>query len=113
MHTFVLQEMAIMPNMHSVFTSDKYWDRPLEFRPERFIDSNGKLFNMEKFAPFGFGKRFCMGETQATPAIFLYFTSLMQRFEISKVPGDNPTTEPGLGFTLTPQPFDMIIKQRM
>jgi hypothetical protein len=58
------------------------------------------------------GKRFCLGETQATPALFLYFTTLLKHFEFSTMPNECPTTEPLPGFTLSPQPFNMKIKER-
>jgi len=107
------KNMTIMPNLYSVFSSEKYWDRPNEFNPERFIDSKGQLINTEKMQAFGFGKRYCMGETQATPVLFLYFTNLLQHFDLSQVPTEPPpTTRPVAAFTLTPQPFDMVVKIR-
>jgi methyl farnesoate epoxidase/farnesoate epoxidase len=34
----------------------KYWGDPEAFRPERFLDSNGKFVKPERVIPFGFGK---------------------------------------------------------
>ena len=35
----------------------KYWDDPDTFRPERFIDPNGKIINSkEGYQPFGIGE---------------------------------------------------------
>lgn len=41
----------------AIHGDDRYWERPQEFWPERWLDSNGKI-NMKKegFVPFGVGK---------------------------------------------------------
>lgn len=46
----------LVPNFHAVFTDNDKWERPHEFRPERFLDKEGNLINREDFIPFGAGK---------------------------------------------------------
>lgn len=55
----------VIPSLYSVHMDEQYWKDPFEFRPERFLDSNGDLVHHENFIPFGMGKRRCMGENLA------------------------------------------------
>lgn len=36
---------------------ETYWKDPYKFRPERFIDGEGKLIQTSYFMPFGSGKK--------------------------------------------------------
>ncbi|KMQ82419.1 cytochrome p450 9e2, partial [Lasius niger] len=38
----------------------KYFDKPDEFYPERFLDENKKSFNNNAYIPFGLGPRICI-----------------------------------------------------
>ena len=69
-------------NIDSVHFDPATFEDPYEFRPERFIDSNGKLVNTEKVWAFSLGKRACPGETLAVLEVFLYFTMILQNFTI-------------------------------
>jgi hypothetical protein len=54
-----------------------------------------------------------MGETLAQASLFMSFTTIMKTFEVSTVPGEpKPTTEPLPAFTMSAQPFEMIVKER-
>lgn len=64
------------------------WDQPNEFRPERFLDSSGKLcLNKDISVPFGAGKRLCAGETFARNMLFLCVTQILQTFTIQMADG--------------------------
>ncbi|KAB7497327.1 Cytochrome P450 2L1 [Armadillidium nasatum] len=72
----------------------KYWDSPNELRPERFLDSNGKFVAPSKaFVPFGYGKRFCIGENIGRMQLFVFMTKLVQNFQFDCPPGENITLE--------------------
>lgn len=71
----------------SVHYDPEIFGDPYEFRPERFIDEDGKLANTEKVWAFSIGKRACPGESLAVLETFLYFTTLLQNF---KVEADGP-----------------------
>ncbi|XP_064596072.1 cytochrome P450 1A5-like [Liolophura sinensis] len=73
---------------------DKIWDDPWEFKPERFLDEDGKLASADhplrrNLMPFGIGKRSCVGETFAKSRLFLFITTLLQRFHFTR---DSSTT---------------------
>ena len=66
-------------NIHCFHTAPKYWDRPLEFDPTRFLSPDGtKIVQHEHFLPFGFGKRKCMGESFAKAELFLFAVLLIE-----------------------------------
>ena len=44
--------------MWSTIAGEKYFDEPDKFRPERFINAEGKVFTPEAFIPFGYGKQY-------------------------------------------------------
>lgn len=58
------------------------------------------------------GKRVCLGEHLARMELFLFFTTLLQRFTFSPAPGEMPSMEGMLGFTHSPQLFRMVAVPR-
>jgi len=63
---------TILISLRSVHLDKEHWKDPLEFRPERFIDSEGKCFKDEYFMPFGLGRRRCLGDALARACIFSF-----------------------------------------
>lgn len=62
----------------------KYWEEPLEFKPERFIgkgvkkvDIRGQCFEL---LPFGSGKRMCPGTSLAMHIVQTALADLIQCF---------------------------------
>ena len=50
------KDAVILPNLDSVLQDPEIWGDPENFRPERFIDPDGKVKRPEEFIPFGMGK---------------------------------------------------------
>ena len=47
----------IIPNVNSVHYNEDIWENPLDFRPARFLNSEGTLLNYrKKFMPFFIGQ---------------------------------------------------------
>ncbi|XP_030584265.1 cytochrome P450 2J6-like [Archocentrus centrarchus] len=92
-------------------TVDKYtipktmWETPDSFNPQHFLDQDGKFRRREAFIPFSMGKRSCLGEQLARMELFLFFTSLLQRFSFSAPVGEQPSLEFKLGVTRSPKPY--------
>lgn len=60
------------------------WKSPEVFDPTRFLEDDG-LTCKEKpkfLIPFSTGKRMCPGEPLASVEIFLYLTSILQKFRV-------------------------------
>ena len=49
-------------NLYSMHMSKELWGDPENFRPERFLDAEGKFKKSEYLQPFGMGKlvKFCI-----------------------------------------------------
>jgi cytochrome P450 len=69
----------------------RFYDDPLEFKPERWTDEfNGRLPKYAYF-PFGAGPRACIGASFAMMEIILALATIGQRFRLELVP-DHPVT---------------------
>jgi cytochrome P450 len=49
------QGSIVSINLNSVLRDAEMWQDPENFRPERHLDADGKLFRNEAFVPFGMG----------------------------------------------------------
>ncbi|GAB1869953.1 Cytochrome p450 9e2 [Camponotus japonicus] len=59
---FVVKKgMYVWLPMYGIHRDPKYFERPDEFYPERFLDENKKKLNINAYLPFGIGPRMCIG----------------------------------------------------
>ena len=102
----------ISPVMAEILKGD-YWGDGKTFRPDRFLDEQGKVRRDEHFIPFSVGKRQCLGETLAKTELFLFFTGLVQQFTfLPEKEGVFPTEESTFGITSLPKPFKVNLLER-
>ncbi|XP_072013048.1 cytochrome P450 2U1-like [Amphiura filiformis] len=99
------QGTMVMPNLWAVHHDERIWKEAESFKPERFLDSDGKLNRREELIPFAIGKRKCLGEQLALMELFLIFTHLLHKFSFRLPEGAQPSLEPEMGTTLTPQEY--------
>ncbi|XP_060545361.1 cytochrome P450 2K4-like, partial [Pantherophis guttatus] len=105
---FIPKGMQIVPLLSSVLHDESQWEKPHEFYPEHFLDSEGKFVKRDAFMPFSAGQRVCAGETLAKMGLFLFFTNLLQRFTFQPPSGtskDDLDLTPALGLTTPPMPY--------
>uniref|UniRef100_A0A3B4GFC8 Cytochrome P450, family 2, subfamily P, polypeptide 6 n=1 Tax=Pundamilia nyererei TaxID=303518 RepID=A0A3B4GFC8_9CICH len=102
----------IIPALHSVLNDETMWETPDSFNPQHFLDQDGKFRRREAFLPFSAGKRVCLGEQLARMELFLFFTSLLQRFSFSAPAGEQPSLEFKLGATRSPKPYRLCAVPR-
>ncbi|XP_044154364.1 cytochrome P450 2C55-like [Bufo gargarizans] len=107
------KDTQIITFLHSALYDKKYWDKPEEFNPDRFLDGNGKFVNNEAHIPFGAGKRSCVGEALAKTEIFIYFVSLIQRFNLKFPPGERGPIGLIQGGTRDPVAFNICAEWRL
>jgi len=107
---------AVYSSLYSTHHDPEVWGDPENFRPERFLSKDGtRAERHESLIPFSIGKRSCLGELLARDQLFLFITSLVQRFNIVPEAGKpKPTLDPKLGqLTLEPHHFSVILKDRL
>ncbi|GFT37915.1 cytochrome P450 2J2 [Nephila pilipes] len=96
----------VIANFWQAHNDLRYWDEPEKFKPERFLGKDGKTIVKSKyFMPFSVGKRACPGESMAYLEMFLYFTSMLQKFDIVFPPGVKPTFEAKLAINYRLEPY--------
>jgi cytochrome P450 len=99
---------TVIPNIYSVHRNSDYWPDPDEFRPERFIDDEGKVFGKDRIISFSLGKRSCTGESLARQELFLFFTTLLHNFHILPPEGqDNVECQDNFCITMCPSSFEV------
>ena len=66
----------------SVHRDERYYDAPLEFRPERWTDGFEEELDDYAFIPFGGGRRTCIGREFARLEATLALATIGQRFDL-------------------------------
>ncbi|XP_072331749.1 cytochrome P450 2K1-like isoform X2 [Scyliorhinus torazame] len=108
---FIPKGTYIIPLLASVLYDKSQWEKPDEFNPAHFLDANGKFVRRDAFIPFSTGRRICPGETLAKVELFLFFVTLLQRFDLHSPPGvTGLDLTPVVGGILNPKPHKVCVK---
>ncbi|XP_074847486.1 cytochrome P450 2K1-like isoform X2 [Carettochelys insculpta] len=105
----------VIPLLASVLYDKTQWEKPGEFYPQHFLSGDGKFVKNEAFMPFSAGRRICAGATLAKMELFLFFTSLLQRFTFHPSPGVTSSDldlTPAVGLTTAPMPHTICAAPR-
>ncbi|XP_064596440.1 cytochrome P450 2U1-like [Liolophura sinensis] len=115
------EKTKVMANIWLIHHDDKIWDDPWEFKPQRFLNEEGNLLsadhpNRKNLLPFGIGRRSCVGEAFAKSRMFLFITTLLQRFHFTRdptkpLPSCDPRTYTG-GLVFSPYPYYVTVTKR-
>ncbi|KAJ8543742.1 hypothetical protein K7X08_025360 [Anisodus acutangulus] len=82
----VPSQTTAMVNMWAITHDSDVWENPFEFKPERFVVSEG-VANVDvrggdlRLAPFGAGRRVCPGKNLGLVTVMLWVAKLVQNFE--------------------------------
>ena len=93
-------------NVWSLHYTGKEWKEPHCFKPERFLDEEGRLMRTtdQSFLPFGAGRRVCIGEALARMELFVFLSNILYRYDILP-DSDLPDLDGEFGVALKPKPF--------
>ncbi|XP_077978039.1 steroid 17-alpha-hydroxylase/17,20 lyase-like [Glandiceps talaboti] len=106
----------VMANFWAVHHDEAGWEKPDEFRPERFLDDDDnvrKLSEFPYFMPFSTGRRMCMGQNITLTELFLILGGLMQKFIFDLPVGEEADLEGETYISLMPKPYNIVIYKRV
>lgn len=105
---------TIWPCLDSVMNDDDMFTDPEHFKPERFLDSEGKRLGNEKSViSFSLGRRVCLGESLARMEMFLFLVTIIQRFELKPSPTHRiPSLHGVVGTAHAPRPYHICAIER-
>ncbi|CAG9558106.1 unnamed protein product [Danaus chrysippus] len=107
------KDTMVVSNFPNILMDDDLYPEPYSFKPERFM-LDGKLSIPDHFFPFGLSKHRCMGDVLAKCNMFVFITTMLQRFSFLPVPGEPlPSLDHVDGATASAAPFKALIIPRM
>lgn len=108
------KDTLVLAGLFALHNSKDVWTDPENFRPERLLDTDGKLDLKKDFSlPFGAGKRLCAGETFARNTMFLCIAALLQNFNLKASNGKLPNLdETNCGLARMPKDFWIKLEAR-
>ncbi|XP_007089966.2 cytochrome P450 2J2 [Panthera tigris] len=92
---------VIVTNLTALHRDPTEWATPDRFNPEHFLE-NGQFKKREYFLPFSVGKRVCLGEQLAKSELFIFLTSLVQKFTFRAPDNEKLSLKFRMGITVSP-----------
>lgn len=104
-------------NLDRLHHDEREWPEPDKFKPERFLNSEGKFVGWNKvhgFIPFSIGRRECAGQPLAKIMLFTFASVLLHCYKFELPEGEEiPSTEvsePAL--IKRPKDYNIVAKKR-
>ncbi|KAF5202325.1 Cytochrome p450 [Thalictrum thalictroides] len=88
-------------NIWSIHRDPKFWEKPEEFNPERFIDNPLDFIGRDfKYIPFGSGRRTCPAVVFGVTAVEVVLANLLYWFDWEMPKGETLDMAEGFGITV-------------
>ncbi|XP_004483926.2 cytochrome P450 2J2-like [Dasypus novemcinctus] len=98
---FLPKGTILTTNLTALHRDPAEWATPDTFNPEYFLEK-GQFKKRESFLPFSLGKRACPGEHLARTELFIFFTSLLQKFTFRPPKNEKLSLQFRMGLTISP-----------
>ncbi|VVC86331.1 probable cytochrome P450 303a1 [Leptidea sinapis] len=106
------RDTMVVSNYTNILMDDTLYPEPYSFKPERFL-KNGKISLPDHYFPFGLAKHRCLGDVLAKCNIFIFTTTILQKFSVLQAPGQPlPCLDHVDGATPSAAPFKALIVPR-
>nr|BDU96776.1 NADPH-Cyrochrome P450 reductase [Eisenia fetida] len=107
----------VFMNLWSVGRDKDVWEDPNEFLPERFLVARGTGVSVDeskvnRFYPFGVGRRRCVGEMLGRVQVLLFFANILHRCCLRIAEGEHLTEGEVFGDILKPSPYKICVEER-
>ncbi|XP_076978310.1 cytochrome P450 2E1-like [Tamandua tetradactyla] len=105
---------AVIPTLDSLLYDNQEFPDPEKFKPEHFLNENGKFKYSDYFKPFSAGKRVCVGEGLARMELFLFLSAILQHFNLKSLvdPKDIDLNPIAIGFGSVPPHYKLCVIPR-
>nr|XP_039247430.1 cytochrome P450 2J3-like [Styela clava] len=101
---------TVCSNIWSVHFDPRHFENPREFRPERFLDRDGKFIKSNHVIPFSIGPRHCLGEQLARMEVFIFLTGIVQKLGVVRKPNETlPPFDVGVFKVITYKALDFEV----
>jgi len=89
----------LLPNIWGFAHNPDVYHEPMEFKPERFLPTDGSLPEPDPHKlSFGFGRRICPGQFLADSSLFLNIAQILAVFQVNKPIENGQVIEPSVNF---------------
>ncbi|KAI1299636.1 Cytochrome P450 2J6 [Halotydeus destructor] len=100
---------TVIPNLWSAHHDSKVWNKPDEFNPLNFYDESSRtVINKDMLVPFSYGRRNCVGQVLGQVELFLYFSTILQKFHLGESKMAPLSLRKTLNLTLEPEAPPML-----
>uniref|UniRef100_A0A8C2UTE2 Cytochrome P450 2E1 n=1 Tax=Chinchilla lanigera TaxID=34839 RepID=A0A8C2UTE2_CHILA len=105
---------VVIPTLDSLLYDSQEFPDPEQFKPEHFLNENGKFKYSDYFKAFSAGKRVCVGEGLARMELFLLLTAILQNFNLKSLvePKDIDLKPITIGFGCVPPHYKLCVIPR-
>ncbi|ELW67341.1 cytochrome P450 2E1 [Tupaia chinensis] len=105
---------VVIPTLDSLLYDKQEFPDPEKFKPEHFLNENGKFKYSDHFKAFSTGKRVCVGEGLARMELFLFLSAILQHFNLKSLvdPKDIDLSPLTIGFGSIPRHYKLCVIPR-